>query len=826
MRYFFSLALCGLLLPYTVKAEDVCEAMLNRRAAVDQETVLKQTTDLFFKLKRLPTASELTGKIKAIGPVESADIEGFVVQAAELYPELFADIRGKLKAQTMGFLLKNFRYPSNEEMVEFTSWRMPARTSLNVLSAVVGDRKSFLAEARMDHPEIALKIADKLVDAYARALSQRDTPRHLKTQATRPTVDEIFQALVRAKSNIRLQAAALGSEKTFTVENLKALLGFGDEADSSAPVIFPGGIKDLEEMARAQNPARFANFRSPDLINYASAERLKTALETKGGFLVTSVNAGIPLEEEMFTLMLKMAEDRDYDIIVYATNNQFEGIDKRLINHPRIHLVTHTIQNRFFRLSNIGVLPKNQNPFASLTKFKQYLPGQLMIIGHPQLKHEIVPTSSNHVRETPLWSTGSLSQNLYPFIYPVQGRTSYLASEFHVNSFLVLEKTDAGAGLDNRGAQNRWHVRPVEFKKDPHDAVKGFTDLGNHYFMKDGRATVEHQNPQALVMGDVHEVIADQSFLRAYRELLEGFEPRSIRVFVEDPIDNFASNRHEQDKPSILIKKFEAGELDIAKELGGLVQFDNALAAIPSVLNRNYKDSNHSYWLKNLMDKPPATHSVINGKILAELIFARDVLKISEPLEYVLNYRSQFVQNLPVEVRREYEEREIFTLDPQNVRVIPYGESLVLGPDWRPIHVNFHGHQGANGAKSSPQSHAAGSQRAIVGDSHRSAIMGGWVNIGTSTPKRVGYNNGGYSSWTNSAALTYPDGTIQLLTFDSVTGTLFARPGKGWLPAKEFFGEDVLTIKPNDNDLLPKTEVYDQFSEWGRRRGQQINGKD
>ena len=131
--------------------------------------------------------------------------------------------------------------------------------------------------------------------------------------------------------------------------------------------------------------------------------------------------------------------------------------------------MTNTIANSRLKISSIGILPKNQNPFASLKKYGQFLPGQTIIVGHPQLAHEIIPTSSNHVQETALWSTGSLSKPLYPFAFPVQARTSNLAKNFHRNAFLVLEKNDGGSGLDERGVPNQWHVRQVEFKNHVKD---------------------------------------------------------------------------------------------------------------------------------------------------------------------------------------------------------------------------------------------------------------------------------------------------------------------------------------------------------------------
>jgi hypothetical protein len=793
------LILMTLLIGWTAKAQVDCEGSLAGR-----DLAARFTAEYFVKKLALPNLEEIQKKTNLPElELSDADIKSYVLSFVSSDTALFQPLRKKAAEKAMAFFAARLRLPTSDELASLLGF-----SETEILEAIKGS--DFAAFAKREAPEALLKANKTLVNAYLRALNKRDVPRYLKTVPTRPTMAELYQALIMLKSGSKLHADAMTG--LFSVETLQSLL---EENEMS---LFPGGILELEKEARILKPGSFANFTSPDVMNIEKSRRLKAALEAKAGFLVTSVTAGIPLEDDMLTLMLLYAETRNYDIVIFLTNNQTEGLDPRLIDHPRIHLVSHTISNRFFKLNNMGLMPKNQNPFASLDKAKQFLPGQLTIVGHPQLMHKIVPTSSNHVRDTQLWSTGSLSKNLYPYMYPAQARTSAIAKNSHTNSFLVLEKTDAKAGIDGSGTQNRWHVRPVEFANDPKDTHAGFTDLGQHYFMgSDGSPQVDRQNPQGLFMGDIHEILADQRFLKAYREFLLGFEEHSISVFVEDPIDNMSSNHHEFDRLGLLMKRFVSGELDISKELTGLVQFDNALAAIPSVRNRNYKDSNHSYWLKYLLDKKPNSHLIMNGKILAELTLARDVLKITEPLEYILNYRKQFVASLPPDVRRDYEEKEVFVQDTQNVRVLPYGEPLVLGPAWRPMHADKHGHQGDNGAKPSPRSHAAGQERAITGDSHRSAILGGWVNIGTSTPKRVGYNNGGYSSWTNSTAVTYPDGTIQLLSYDSVVGTLFARPDQRVMPAEDFFGDDPLEISENDNDLLPKTEVYDQFSEWGRR---------
>lgn len=77
---------------------------------------------------------------------------------------------------------------------------------------------------------------------------------------------------------------------------------------------------------------------------------------------------------------------------------------------------------------------------------------------------------------------------------------------------------------------------------------------------------------------------------------------------------------------------------------------------------------------------------------------------------------------------------------------------------------------------------------------------------------------GGYSAWSNGAALIYPDGTKQLLLFESHISRLYQRSENGVLPPADFFGGDPLKVRQNDNDILPGVVVIDQNSSWGAQR--------
>ena len=796
-------AILWTLIAPNARANGTCEPELT--STVDQALV---AADFFEKNRRLPTAHDLARLLPKDSVLDAADFPGMIGRVASERPALFRNLKVMAGQKATQFALAHLRFPEDSELLQAIGWRVDDREFALVGPPILGSRAEFLEFARESFPEFEHKIVDKLSAAYVRALSQRDLPKHLRTQATRPSDQKIFQSLLEVRTNV--EVAADVAAHRFSFEQFQRLIGAAPARAGELRVL-EGGVAAIEEEARLDRPARFANFVSPDSGNLQRAVRLKAALEEKKGFLVTSVNAGINLVEDMYATMLQYAEDMDYDIIIYPTNNMMDHLDERLLNHPRIHIVTHTIKNRYLRLHAIGILPKNQNPFAGLTKPGQFTPGQISIVGSPQLRLQVIPTSSNHLRETILISPGSLSENFYPWQHWVQARTSMIAAANHSNSFVVLEKADARSGYDGRGVENVWHPRSVMFANDPKDLRRGFTDKGLQYYVSRGKVRKDRQEPDASVLGDLHEAETNQYFVRAYQHLLGLFPERSLDMYLHDSLDNGSSNHHEFDRIGLMIKKFLSGGLDIARELRGLVQFDNAIARVGSVRARHYADSNHTYWLGNLMDRFHELHEVINGKILAELRFARTHLSV-EPLEYILRRRNSFVDGYPPDARQRFDESEILTQDPLNVSVLPVGEPQQIGPAHRPVVMSNHGHRGANGGRGSEAAHAAGQESSVSGDSHRVGIYGKHVNVGTATPKRLSYSSGGYSSWTNGSALVYPDGTIQLILFNTLSGTMFARPEAGHRSAEEFFGDDPLKIEHNDNEVTQGAVIVDQFT--------------
>lgn len=745
--------------------------------------------------------------------------------AVSLLDSHFAPLRVGAAEELVRYFSKHLRMPTVAQLAEKEKFR-----SVEEFDIILGDKAKFVADALATEKNqtLMLDAHSKVITAFLRAVTQRDVPDHKKVQANTPSFEEIFMALTRAVTNKPLLVDA-GAERFGRADLARLIAGNPGEPeaknaprrDFDVPMLFAGGIRQLEEETRNQYPTAFKSYHSELLFPISRAEAARDAIAEKAGFAVTSVTAGIPTDPAMLAIFRHVAKKLDHPAIVMPTNLVLEGIDRKLVEAPDVHLVTNTIENRYLRLwAGFPVMPKNQNPFASTDQRRQYRAGQLSIIAHPQLALRVVPTSSNEQRPTIHIATGSISEPLYPSRHPVQMRTAALAKNYHSNGFWLVQKAGRNAGISREGVSNVWHPRFVEFKVEELGDDKrriSATDMGIEYVaveVGNGEYRVEErrQDPLALVLGDVHVYVANQRLLALYRQLPKRF-PGLRYVIPHDMQDNLSINPHEWKKnPGLLRERFKKGELDLAREVAASIEFVNSwLMAFPDIFVAKPYD-NHGVWLNQLVDDPTAVApNIINAEILDELRAARQ-RGIRDPFEYLMTDRHNFAASLPSAQRAQFEARATFCVDPLRFRQLGDDDKFNLGPEHRHLYLNFHGDSGANGAKGSVRSHASANEGSISGDSHQLALWGGFLNVGTSTRIKVGYNHKGYSSWTNGAALAYPDGTRQLLVYLGIADGF--EPTDAPLSPDLFFAGDGLAVRPTDNQLLPNAEVIDAHSQW------------
>ena len=519
--------------------------------------------------------------------------------------DLFANIRMSIQKQVLSFLKKRMRPPQLSELA--FSLKM-----LKVdLAVLIRDTSSFLEEAlsTKEGQDALLVIHNKIVSAFLSFVRQQHLPKVERTMGRAPASKELFQVFVN--KDIKLY-----QDKFFTEAYFNYLTGAGDKPKLPSALDFKmkpffSGMKEIESVARKKSPNAFNNFRDTEVYSLEYSKKIAQEIVKKGGFLVTSINGGVPYNKGMFKSMLKVAEEKDLPILIGPTNLESQGIPQEILDHPRVYTVMNSLElSDFLRVWAIPIMAKNQNPFASLDKHGQGFRRQSQIVFHPQLAYKVVPTAENDLHPHGLWSTGSLSENLYPYTTTISGRTSMLAKGYHQNAFLIVEATDGEAGPVGKGAPGRFHVRSMEyFDFRDEGGESGVLDLGQFYTSSGKKRTLE---PQALVFGDLHDFYASQEMLKVYKEILETF-PKLDYLIIHDPLDGNSHNHHQSKEFSLLMEKFKRGELDIKKEVEGLIQTVNAFLKIHKNLKVIFPDSNHSYWIDRLVDDPKALSDPING---------------------------------------------------------------------------------------------------------------------------------------------------------------------------------------------------------------------
>jgi len=722
----------------------------------------------------------------------------------------------KLKDQVGLHLVRYFK--NRLRMPSFKDIADQVDLTPKLMLMLIGDPNQFVEYAIRTHQKDFFAARDKLIKAFVRTISQQDKPVYARTQRNTPDMEQIYASIQKMRQFPELQGDAITGQ--FTVKDLEALFKGSNNGRwaFAVPSLF-ADLTLLESEARNLNPAAFRNYIDRSRFSKERALETVKAIEESPGFLITTAVAGVPIDEDQFKLMLKMAEDRKMPILVIPSLGITEGLDERLLNNPRIHIVTHTIENPYLKIWNIPIGTKNFNPFASLDLRKQIRPGQTVIVGHPQLAYEVKPTGDNHIMETSFWSTGAMTKNLYPSAHPMQKRTAEIAKNLHTNGFVLFEKADKKAGALQKGATNVWHARPVFYHDFRENGGEAFiVDMGEQYTVAaNGSITKRKENPIAMEVGDVHEIVAHQDVMRHHIDFITENEIRY--VITNDVRDGASHNRHEEKNQNLLIKKLKSGELDMHKEDMGHIQYTNAILSLPYT-RVVHKDSNHHYWEDQVISLPSDLQVTVNGIYITELQHAIRNLRYRSTLEYLYNGRNDYLKTLPPEIKAIMEREAIPVIDPSRVRVLHPGEQFVLGPEYNPISHEHHGHRGNNGAKGSKKAHSSGSWNSNIGDSHTPAIWGGMINAGVSTPKRQSYSMGGYSSWNIAWISEYENSARQLILYNPLTQTYRQRPGVGHLAGRTFFGEHPLQVRDNDNDVLPDTAIVDSHSRYvdGQRK--------
>jgi len=299
---------------------------------------------------------------------------------------------------------------------------------------------------------------------------------------------------------------------------------------------------------------------------------------------------------------------------------------------------------------------------------------------------------------------------------------------------LAQERLSIKGGLVvDLGAEDTFTVRNIEA-----DADGSFIDLGIKY-SADSYSKVSNST---FVIGDLHAPNQNDELLEANIKAIK--EYHCNRVVLHDSVNMAYVSHHNADKAIVRAQLAESGRANILTEIEVFANILDKLVLLPEVYEIVIPYSNHPEHLEQcIQDIGRMTKDDINLRTLLQCALAmldgRNVLQFLT--EDMVGY-----QNDKIDWVKKDEGREAFG-----------------------VQVGLHGSEKVNGGRLTPTSTNNAFPKTVLAHRHSAGIDGDTITVGIACEKEQGYNHG-LSSWTESSAIIYPNGKVQLLTFVNVRG--------------------------------------------------------
>lgn len=364
-------------------------------------------------------------------------------------------------------------------------------------------------------------------------------------------------------------------------------------------------------------------------------------------------------------------------------------------------------------LSDLKLTPTKVNPLTGLEGFTR---NESIVVAHPKISLETVATHPGDMAKI-LVSTGALTIPNY-----TDSGLGKRGLHHHVHGALVVE-TDG----------DKFHIRHIQADEDG-----SFIDLDKEYTPE---GVKDAPPAQALVLGDLHHWFMDESVdnaIFAKGGLANRIKPE--RIFLHDPVDNYACCPHHKGDPFISQGKYHYNRNSVKRELQDFADWlkerarDDTEYVIVS--------SNHSDWL---------------SRWIKEADWKND----PENAEFYLETALYMTRNT------KWTSGGVTTPDPFNYwmrKLLPF--ATVLGPEDSymvdEVECGYHGHLGPSGARGSLLSMSKIGPKVMMGHVHSPGIRDGAVAVGVSTYLNLNYTNGP-SSWMQTQGIIDGRGKMKLV---------------------------------------------------------------
>lgn len=372
----------------------------------------------------------------------------------------------------------------------------------------------------------------------------------------------------------------------------------------------------------------------------------------------------------------------------------------------------------------LNIMPTAADP---LTGLDSYTGRPSTVVPHPRIAMRSVASHPADATKF-MYTTGTVTQRNY-----IQRKAGMLAEFHHCYGALLVE-------VDKDGD---WFVRQLNADSDG-----TIYDLDRK--VENGKVTTGHRL-EAITWGDIHVAYGDPvSYKLAWGlgGILDTLKPR--KQFLHDLIDFRARNTHNI-KRGLSHQAF----LEYVK---GHVSVESEMRDTASFLARTFRAGCHTIVVDSNHDNFMVEWLYRTGD------FRKDPANAVYFLEAALHFWKSTEERKAFPSMTRWAMQREGIVENDLVTFLDEGQSYILCPDAHGgIEGGLHGHEGINGARTSPKGYAKSGRKANIGHHHSSGIWDGLYVGGIMGSMDQGYNTG-LGSWSQSNIFTYENGKRAIST--------------------------------------------------------------
>lgn len=429
----------------------------------------------------------------------------------------------------------------------------------------------------------------------------------------------------------------------------------------------------------------------------------------KKTYVLTSAVTGAAVHKGFYANIQRLLTEYDAELVigpVLGDNKNTVTLDPALADHP-IAMQDITFNSNVFALG-LQSKARQVEPVARLKRLAQKEGTFITFSPKQRLKCAATGIGKLPVIMT---STGSITLPSYSAKNTILADpNTRLAEQDHVIGAVILE-------IDGQ----KFHFRHIQA-----DSHGNFVDLNKHFTNGNVGTMRGH-----LICGDYHTGYTNAKVKKATFEMIKQLRPLS--VVLHDAYDGYSTNPHTAGRQIALAKQATSGFLTLKDELD---RFAVELAEFQATGSKTIiVKANHDEFLDRYLQASKYVKHPFNHEQAIELAAA--MFDGEDPLVYAMKVRLKNLNNL-VFLQRD--------------------ESYMLAG----YECGQHGDKGSNGAKGTVAGMENSYFKCVFGHHHTPEVLRGAICVGTSTDTNPHYGRGA-SSWLNTHAMIYPNGTWQLI---------------------------------------------------------------